>query len=137
MITTPALHQLLRFRICVSVLSCAVRGGGGELAHPLTDSKQGQDIADLTLYLLHEKLFTFFCLLQHLEARNKGRVGTMPSRDSRPGLDVAYLSALTTSAKLAEEEQRIKNHFLSQTMSLKVSVVDLCHECSVEWCLMA
>ena len=45
---------------------------------------------------------------------------TAPSRDSRTGLDVAYLSALTTSAKLAEEEQRIKNHFESQTMSLKV-----------------
>lgn len=60
-------------------------------------------------------------LLQYLEARNKGRLVSTPSRDSRQGLDVAYLSALTTSAKLAEEEQRIKNHFLSQTMSLKVT----------------
>jgi len=60
-------------------------------------------------------------LLQYLEARNKGRLVSMPSRDSRQGLDVAYLSALTTSAKLAEEEQRIRNHFLSQTMSLKVT----------------
>lgn len=60
-------------------------------------------------------------LLQYLEARNKGRQVSTPSRDSRQGLDVAYLSALTTSAKLAEEEQRIKNHFFSQTMSLKVT----------------
>lgn len=60
-------------------------------------------------------------LLQYLEARNKGRLVSTPSRDSRQGLDVAYLSALATSAKLAEEEQRIKNHFLSQTMSLKVT----------------
>lgn len=59
-------------------------------------------------------------LLQYLEARNKGRVVNAPSRDSRTGLDVAYLAALTTSAKLAEEEQRIKNHFASQTMTLKV-----------------
>ena len=43
-----------------------------------------------------------------------------PGRESRQGLDVAYLSALTTVAKLAEEEMRIKNHFTSQTMSLKV-----------------
>ena len=62
------------------------------------------------------------CCVQYLEGRNKGRVVTTPSRDSRQGLDVAYLSALTTSAKLAEEEQRIKNHFLSQTMSLKVGI---------------
>ncbi len=60
-------------------------------------------------------------LLQYLEARNKGRLVSTPSRDSRQGLDVAYLSALTTSAKLAEEEQRIRNHFLSQTTSLKVT----------------
>ncbi|DBA66193.1 hypothetical protein WJX79_009707 [Trebouxia sp. C0005] len=59
---------------------------------------------------------------QHLEARNKGRLVSPPSRDSRQGLDVAYLSALTTSAKLAEEEQRIRNHFLSQTMSLKATL---------------
>ena len=60
-------------------------------------------------------------MLQYLEARSKGRLVSTPSRDSRQGLDVAYLSALATSAKLAEEEQRIKNHFLSQTMSLKVT----------------
>ena len=59
--------------------------------------------------------------MQYLEARNKGRVVAGAGRDSRQGLDVAYLSALTTSAKLAEEETRIQNHFISQTMSLKVS----------------
>ncbi|KAL0020312.1 hypothetical protein WJX77_006680 [Trebouxia sp. C0004] len=59
---------------------------------------------------------------KYLEARNKGRLVSTPSRDSRQGLDVAYLSALTTSAKLAEEEQRIRNHFLSQTMSLKATL---------------
>ena len=58
--------------------------------------------------------------MQYLEARSKGRVVTKPTRDSRQGLDVAYLSALTTAAKLAEEEMRIKNHFVTQTMSLKV-----------------
>ena len=58
--------------------------------------------------------------VQYLEARNKGRVVAGAGRDSRQGLDVAYLSALTTSAKLAEEETRIQNHFISQTMSLKV-----------------
>ena len=65
------------------------------------------------------KLFFFF--LQYLEGRNKGRVVAGAGRDSRQGLDVAYLAALTTSAKLAEEELRIQNHFISQTMSLKVS----------------
>ena len=60
-------------------------------------------------------------LMQYLEAHNKGRVVAGAGRDSRQGLDVAYLSALTTSAKLAEEETRIQNHFISQTMSLKVS----------------
>lgn len=48
-----------------------------------------------------------------------------PGRDSRQGLDVAYLSALTTCAKLAEEENRIQNHFASQTMSLKVRLPPL------------
>ncbi|KAL3147376.1 hypothetical protein ABBQ32_002856 [Trebouxia sp. C0010 RCD-2024] len=59
---------------------------------------------------------------QYLEARNKGRVVAAPGRDSRQGLDVAYLSALTTCAKLAEEENRIQNHFASQTMSLKATL---------------
>ncbi|KAL3136322.1 hypothetical protein ABBQ38_005586 [Trebouxia sp. C0009 RCD-2024] len=59
---------------------------------------------------------------QYLEARNKGRVVAAPARDSRQGLDVAYLSALTTCAKLAEEENRIQNHFASQTMSLKATL---------------
>ena len=58
--------------------------------------------------------------MQYLEARSKGRVVSNPGRDSRQGLDVAYLSALTTAAKLAEEEMRIQNHFVTQTMSLKV-----------------
>ncbi len=74
--------------------------------------------------------------MQYLEARNKGRVVSTASRDSRQGLDVAYLSALTTSAKLAEEEQRIKNHFLSQTMSLKVRKACwwCCRHCHAECC---
>ena len=63
--------------------------------------------------------------MQYLETRSKGRVVNAPGRDSRQGLDVAYLSALTTSAKLAEEEMRIKNHFVSQTMSLKVLLFPL------------
>ena len=58
-----------------------------------------------------------------MEARNKGRVVGAAGRDSRQGLDVAYLSALTTCAKLAEEEHRIQNHFASQTMSLKVQLL--------------
>lgn len=65
-------------------------------------------------------IWTFLPLVQYLEARSKGRVVTNPGRDSRQGLDVAYLSALTTAAKLAEEEVRIKNHFVTQTMTLKV-----------------
>ena len=64
-------------------------------------------------------------LVQYLEARNKGRVVGGGGRDSRQGLDVAYLSALATSAKLVEEESRIRNHFVSQTMTLKVCLC--CH----------
>ena len=70
--------------------------------------------------VLHLALTCVRVSLQYLEARSKGRVVSNPGRDSRQGLDVAYLSALTTAAKLAEEEMRIKNHFVTQTMSLKV-----------------
>lgn len=73
----------------------------------------------MTIALMHRPM-RLLLWVQYLEARNKGRVVAAPARDSRQGLDVAYLSALTTCAKLAEEENRIQNHFASQTMSLKV-----------------
>lgn len=74
--------------------------------------------------------------VQYLEARSKGRVVSNPGRDPRQGLDVAYLSALTTAAKLAEEEMRIKNHFVTQTMTLKVRCHGwfdvLMHDCTLD-----
>ena len=76
--------------------------------------------ARCVLTMLCSRIISVNCWLQYLEARSKGRVVSNPGRDSRQGLDVAYLSALTTAAKLAEEEMRIQTQFVTQTMSLKV-----------------